>query len=152
VAAWASVVDNRTVFAAADVDPSDLENLRDAELTDVAQAQHDLAEEHVAALADYGVTAAMLTELQSAIDAYDAMVGKPRAERAKRKTATDAVPSEIRRADKILDEQIDRLMRGVEAAAPEFVEAYRNVRNIAQSGGSTEEEGESSESGNPPVG
>lgn len=144
IAAWASETDNRTLFDRADVKEGELQKLRDAELDDAAQVQHDLALDNLAVMPDYGLTNALLADLQSAITAYTPLVGKAYAERSKRKSVTDAIPDEFARADKILDEQLDRLVRQFETDHKSFVDAYRNARRIVQSGGGSrgEDEGE----------
>ena len=83
VAAYASGTGDATLQAQVTFSKSVLKDLRDAELDDRAQAVHDIAADllakHAAAMGDYGLTATKLTDLQSAITAYSAMVGSPRA-------------------------------------------------------------------------
>jgi hypothetical protein len=117
---------------------SKLRDLRDAELDDRAQAVHDIAADLVtkdaAAMSDYGLTATRLTDLQSAITAYSAMVGSPRAAIAGKAAITDAIEGEFSRADNILGQQFDKLVVQFEAANPQFVKAYRSARNIVATG------------------
>jgi hypothetical protein len=138
LAAYASATGNRTLFAKADLRAGNLQKLRDAALDDAALALQDLAAAefgpNAAKLAEYGLNATRLTELSSAITAYSAVVGKPFAERAKRKSATDAIPDELARIDQILSEQLDRLMPQF-AVYKEFVAAYETARRVVQSGG-----------------
>ncbi|MDB6170821.1 MAG: hypothetical protein JWL59_132 [Chthoniobacteraceae bacterium] len=139
LAAYASASGNRTLFDKSDIRLGDLQKLRDAALDDAAFALYSLAAAEFkaspATLAEYGMSAAQLKELSNAIAAYSAMVGKPFAERAKRKSATDAIPDELARIDQVLSEQIDRLMPQF-AGNKEFAAAYENARQIVHSGGS----------------
>jgi hypothetical protein len=124
---FASATDNQTLAAKFNITPSKLQNLRDAQLDDAAQAIHDdadaLVAKDAATMANYGLTAAKLTDLQSAITAYSAMVGSPRAAIAGKTAITAAIEAEIARADKLLNEQLDRLVLQFEADQPAFVSA-----------------------------
>ena len=138
VAAYASGTGDATLQAQVTFSKSVLKDLRDAELDDRAQAVHDIAADLLAkpaaAMGDYGLTAVKLTDLQSAITAYSAMVGGPRAAIAGKAAITDAIEGEFARADQILNGQLDKLVVQFATAHPQFVSAYRSARMIVATG------------------
>ena len=129
---------NQTLAAQCATTESKLKNTRDAVLDDLAQALHDTVAPFVTAqpakLAEYGLTPAMLTDLQSAITAYAAVVGTPRAAIAARAATTTAIDAEIARADANLTSLLDRLMLQFKAAHLDFYNAYLNARKIIDLG------------------
>ena len=138
MAAHASAEGDATLQAQVDLSKSALKNLRDAELDDRAQAIQDIAAElfasHAAAMSDCGLTAVKLTDLQSAITAYGALVGGPRAAIVGRAAITEAIAAEFARVDLVLNGQLDKLVVQFEAENPQFVSAYRSARLIVASG------------------
>ena len=80
----------------ADYSRSDLMGVRDAVVAQTCQNIHDLANPIIAALGAYGLVAADLTTQQTAIDAYTATVGSPRAALTVRKGATAEIEALVK--------------------------------------------------------
>jgi len=103
VAAYASGIGDAKLEAQVSFSKSALKELRDSQLDDRAQAVHDIAAGLVAkgkaAMKDCGLDATKLTDLQSAITAYSAMVASPRAAIAGKAAITTAIDGEFARAD-----------------------------------------------------
>lgn len=91
---------------------------------------HDLGAANAAALADYGVTAAKLTELQTAIDAFADAAAKPRAAISSRAAKTATLPQLFKQADAILTDRMDALLEMFAATNPDFVATYQSARVI----------------------
>jgi hypothetical protein len=91
---------------------------------------HALATEHLASLGDHGITAQKLQRLQDSIDAYTAIIQKPRTARVENKTITARIKTEIRAASQLLREGLDRLILQFRVTAPAFVADYQNARII----------------------
>lgn len=131
---YAFETQNETLAAKFDVTASGLQNTRDSLLDDTAQGVYDAAAPLVTAnaakLAEYGLTPAMLADLQSAITAYSATVGTPRAAVASRSAVTTAIEDEIKRADANLSNILDRLVPQFAADHKAFVDAYHAARKI----------------------
>ena len=131
---------NQTLGAKFDLGEGTLKNTRDSQLDDLAQGVHDDAAALVTAqpakLAEYGLIPAWLTDLQSAITAYSALVGTPRAAIAGRGAITKAIEAEITRADSNLANLLDRLIPQFAAEHLAFVTAYESARKIVDLGGS----------------
>ncbi|HLM00249.1 MAG TPA: carboxypeptidase-like regulatory domain-containing protein [Pyrinomonadaceae bacterium] len=84
---------------------SELLRTKDAILAPRCRNIHDLATANIAALGDYGITAAKLTELQTAIDAFA-------------------------EADALLSERMDTVIGMFAATNPDFVATYQSARKI----------------------
>jgi hypothetical protein len=116
-----------------------LKNTRESLLDDVAQAIHDEAQKLVVAnpakMADYNLTPAMLTDLDTAITAYSGVLGTPRAAVAGRTGVTEAIKAEIERADANLENILDRLILQFAAGHPAFTTAYDTARKVVNAGG-----------------
>jgi hypothetical protein len=132
--AYASANNNNTLLAKADLEKDNFEKLRDDQRDDLAQDMHDEANAIVADLADYNVTAATLTALQTRIDAYRLALPGPENARKAKSTHTELLKQEFARADMLLDKRRDGLIRGFEETNPQFVMDYRNARKITDTG------------------
>lgn len=135
---YAFEANNATLSARFDTAQGRLENLPDIQLDDIAQGIHDEALALITAqaptLAEYGLTPAVLDDLQSAITAYGAAVGTPRAAISSRTAVTAAIAAEIRRASATLNELLDRLMLQYRADHSAFYDAYQSARKIVDLG------------------
>ncbi|HEY5892179.1 MAG TPA: hypothetical protein VIT91_03015 [Chthoniobacterales bacterium] len=94
-------------------------NQRDVEMEGAAERIHSEATTRLASLADYGVTAAALEELEDDIDAYAAIAESPRIGIAGRKTITNQLAEEFRKAESILKDILDRLALQFKTTNPE---------------------------------
>ena len=130
VYAYAVDTGNSTLKQEMKISPSTLKRKTDAELVQMCQAIHDRAAENVNPLKDYGVTADMLTELQTSIDNYAAASPKPRTAIGKRKTRTEIVAQLFRELDEILNDRMDALMGKFRTSHPEFYQTYFNLREV----------------------
>ena len=137
---YAYELNNQTLVAKFNAKEGALQNLRDALLDDTAQDIHDQAAALVTAdavkAAEYALTPAALTDLQSAITAYASTLGTPRAAVASRVAITEAIAAEITRALGNLKNVLDRLIPQFDAAEPAFTAAYAAARKIVNAGNS----------------
>ncbi|SRR5581483_4010412 len=127
---------NNTLATETDFVLSDLTAGRDADAVKDCQNIHDLANTNIAGLGNYGVTAAKLTALQAAIDAFSAIVSKPRDNIAAGKTVTQQLSDEFDAADETLEEGLDRLIGQFQNANAKFVSDYNNARTIVDASAS----------------
>lgn len=128
--AFAVVANNETLKAEADLNVTKLNKTRDEELAPRCQNIHDRAQANLFPLNGYGVTAAKLTALQTAIDTYAADVPKPRTAVANRKTQNINLVELFRQGDAILKDRMDKLVGNLRAAHPDFVTTYEAARII----------------------
>ena len=132
---------NQTLLRKANVVPSDFTNKRDELRDELAQEIHDLANANLAALADYGTTAATLSALATRISAFTLASPSTRTAQTQVSTATDLLADEIKRAEVIQKERLDGLMEQFSDTNPTFYGEYKSARILvnAKGGGKAEE-------------
>lgn len=130
--AFAAKNKNNLLKEAVDFSATDLRRLKDEELVPRCQEIHSLGTTNRAALTDYGVTNAALTELQTEIEAYAANVPKPRSAQTDRSTVKLNLKNLFAEADEILVEQMDRLVEAMSKTDPDFVNTYKSARVIIE--------------------
>lgn len=130
VYAFADATGNSALKAEVDYSLSDLLKVKDSLVAPRCQNIHDKAVENKAALADYGITNAMVTALQAAINSYTETIPKPRAAVSNRKTLNANIVQLFKEIDAILLNQMDKLVITFRTAHPDFVSTYFNVRRI----------------------
>ena len=136
VSAYGSDIGSHELQGKVDYTESDLRRTRDSELTTVCQGIHDAAQSVLANLADYGVTAQTLTDLQSKITGYHGTVGKPASVKSVKQAAGTSLDSAIDEVDKVLEEKMDKLMPKFRASEPDFFNAYFAARSIVDNAAS----------------
>lgn len=128
--AYASKNQNLQLKAEVDFSETDIRRMKDGEVVLRCQKIHDLGVENLAALDDYGVTAAKLADLQTAINSYAQSAPKPRAAITDRATLKANIRQYFKDADTLLKEQIDKLVEPLAGEFPDFVSTYKNARKI----------------------
>ncbi|HEX8249697.1 MAG TPA: carboxypeptidase-like regulatory domain-containing protein [Pyrinomonadaceae bacterium] len=128
--AYAAVTGNNTLKQEVKFKNSDLLRTKDALLAPRCQNIHDLGAANVAALADYGINAAKLTELQTAINDFADAAPKPRAAKTTHSTIVASLTQLFDEADAILTERMDPLIGLFAATNPDFVATYQSARII----------------------
>ena len=139
VMAYAETTDNQALAEAMNIVPSELYKYRDSIVAERCQGVHDAANTHIANLAPYGIVAADVNSLQSAIDKYVALIPRPRTKITERKGATSEIGLLIRDTQRLLGRRMDMLMRGFMISHPDFYRQYQNARIIVDQGGQKEE-------------
>ncbi len=133
VHAYAVKTKNNTLANSVDFSLSDLTGGRDVQSRDKCQNIYNTANTNLANLANYGVTAAKLTALQTSITGYNALISKPRDARAQGKTVTGNIQTEFDAADADLG-IMDDLTGQITVA--KFVSDYENARIIVDTSAS----------------
>ena len=140
VKAFASVQNDLTLKAQADINKTTFSRARDDMRDDIAQGIHDLAQSRIAQLADYGVTAATLTGLQTRIDTYVLWIAKPQTAKSEKTTVTGLLEQEFYRADSILKDRLDGLVEQFKESGTTLYPDYQNARKIVNTGSRPEPE------------
>ena len=135
VHAYAVKSNNNTLADGMDFTLSDLMAGRDTESARRCQEIYDTANTNLAALADYGVTAAKLSLLTAAIGAYNLFITKPRQVRAQHKTTTGSIQTEFDLLDGALG-VLDDLIPQFAPANLKFVDDFNNARTIVDTSAS----------------
>ena len=90
----------------------------------------DAATENLDSLGDHGVTNDKLKTLKQALKAYDAVRALPRNAIGAGAAATKALERLFPQVDRLLENQIDRLVWQFRASTPEFYDKYQTARSI----------------------
>lgn len=149
--AYAAKNKNNELKEAVDFSQTDLRRLKDGELVPRCQTIHDLGITNLGALADYNVTSAALTDLQTTIQNYAASVPKPRTAQTDRSTVKLNIKNLFKEADEILVEQMDRLVESMSKTQPDFVNTYKSARVIIDPKPKKKKPDETNGENNPPA-
>lgn len=134
VIAYASQTNNNELLEAVNYTHSDLVRTRDDQVAERCQIIHNHATAHLAALADYGITAPVLNALQTSITAYNTKVPMPGAAKQTKKTATINLNNLFKETDVILKLQLDKLMLVYKTSNSDFYNKYVGGREIINLG------------------
>lgn len=132
---YANVVNNPELLESIKYSASDLKKSRDTDVIGICNTVVAKANANAAAIATYGVTAAMITELQAAITAYSATLAKPKAAKSQTKTATENLTKLFKEADELLVKRLDLDIELFKTSKPEFYSQYKTARIIIPTGG-----------------
>ena len=130
VFAYASANSNNTLKAEMNLPVTTLMRTRDNALAPRCQNIHDKAVANRVALEDFGITASMLSDLQTAINSYSSETMKPRAAISGRKTINTNLNALFKENDRILNDQLDKLIELFRPENPDFVQTYESTRII----------------------
>jgi hypothetical protein len=120
---------DKELLAIVNVSESFLAKMRDTELVTLSRSILLKANANAAALAAYNVTAAMLTDLQAKIDAYEKSIGAQGGGMADRSSGHTALKNIFGKLNDDLAE-IDDLIELVKKDHPEFYDAYFAARPV----------------------
>jgi len=128
--ALGSVLNDKELLEAGSETKSSLYGTRDTDLITKTQVIHDFANTNAVALADYGITPAMITSLQTRIDDFNSALGTREESMALRVAAGAEVESFFKDADNILGNQMDTIMEVFRESDTQFYNEYKNARVI----------------------
>ena len=83
-----------------------------------------------------------MTAFKKQIDPFEALIPKPRNDKAAQVAATKALPKLLRQADTILKKRLDKLAPKFAADNPEFVDKYFAARAIVDPASKPEKKAE----------
>lgn len=132
---YANVVNNPELLESIKYSASDLKKARDTDVIGICNTVLAKANANAAAIVTYGVTAAMITELQAAITAYSATLAKPKAAKSQTKTATENLTKLFKEADELLTKRLDLDIELFKTSKPDFYSQYKTARIIIPTGG-----------------
>ncbi len=121
--------------SAVQITATDFSRLRLTRRLVLAQQVHDAAAPYVTQLANYGVTAATLADLQTKIDTARTALSQPRNIVALKKAATESMAKAFTAADMLLEIHIDPLVFALRNTSPEFYANYRAARQLVHAPG-----------------
>ncbi len=130
IVAFAQVSGNTTLKAEVDYTQSDLQNAADTILKDRCEIIRQRAAANQAAIAPYGVTAAMVTALQTQITTFLTAIPKPKAALSDRKLVTAKLKTLFDQGDVLLKTKLDALVETVRISNVDLYNGYRNSRAL----------------------
>ena len=131
VLAYARKIGDTSLAWQGDQSPSDLLTRRDTDCARAAAQIVEAARTHLSALADYGVNEARVNAVAEKLTAYEALIPKPRSQKAVSRNATKAMDAAFAAADKMLGDVLDNLTPSLEDTAPDFVREYETAHRLA---------------------
>lgn len=130
VSALGAATNNNQLKEGGKTTRSELRDMRDTLLVTKAQGIYGLANANAAALVPYGITAAVITDLDTKITSYNNSLGARESSVAQQVGATTQIKTLFKKADKQLSEQVDLLMESFADSDPQFYTEYKQARVI----------------------
>ena len=127
---------NAEILESVQYSASYLNKARDTDVIGICNAVLSRAVANATALTAYGVTAAMITELQASITAYSATLAKPQNAKAQTKTATENLTKLFKEAEDLLVKRMDLDIELFKVSKPDFYSQYKTARIIISTKGS----------------
>jgi len=116
------------------VEITDLVRLGDSEIGPRCQEICALAQANAASLAAFGVSAADIAALQTAINDFTPLITKPREAVVGRKAVTEDISNDENAADQLLRKELDPAMRKFKTKEPALFSEYASARMIVDLG------------------
>ncbi len=126
--AYATSINNLTLKQTLNYTHSDLIRAKDTDVFDIGQIVHDALSPIINSMANYGATPATLTALQTAVDNFSDMIGKPRSQKAVTITATKNVKDVILETRAFNKDILDPLIEQYKTSNTEFYDEYHVSR------------------------
>lgn len=133
---YANVNNNPELYDSVKFSPSKMKTARDTEIVGICNTILAKATANAATLVNFGVTAALITELQTSITNYSATVAKPKTAISQTKTATENLAKLFKEIDDLLNKRLDLDIELFKVPKPEFYSQYQTARIVIQTGGS----------------
>lgn len=130
IIAYAAANNNNQLLKEVSFNYSDLFKTKDDQLAPRCKNIHDAAQANLAALTDYGISAATVTTLQNTINNYQSKVPDPRNAAAQKVTIRANLKKLIKEADTVLKLQMDKTIVGLKTTHPDFVSTYKSNRVV----------------------
>ncbi len=137
LAALAEVNSDANLAGQVELTLSALDKLPDDDLEETGTRIATLATTNLAALADYGIAQADVTQLTTLTTQFHTAKTAPREAVVGRASQTDTLPDKIAEVTSILRNRLDKLMTRFKTSQPEFYAGYLSARVIVDRGGSS---------------
>jgi len=142
---YATDTNDNLLAESVDFSKTDLTQIRDTLLIERLDDIIDKATDLLASLGTYGLTQAMIDDLEAKRDAFNALIPRPRIYVSARKNYTTALLPLIQATDKILKKRLDKLMKQFRSTNATFYNTYLNVREIINTSGNNNNDDDTDE-------
>jgi len=133
---YANVTNNVELAASVSYSKTKMKSARDTDIIGICNVILSRANANATAIATYGVTAAMITELQAAITTYSGVMAKPITAKSQTKNATENLAKLFKEVDDILKKRMDLDIELFKVSKPDFYSQYKTARIIINTKGS----------------
>lgn len=127
---YAKTTGNDELYQNSNLSLSEIKDIKDTEITVLANSTVKYAEKNKEQLKDYGISADMIKNYSTAIDGYKEYVTRPQEIKAEKKTATVDLKELFKQLDEQLTEYLDNHMMQFVEKEPQFYSDYENARII----------------------
>lgn len=109
---------------------TDIVAVRETDVEKTVAPVINAARKELPNLADYGITETQITELETSVDDFNSMIGRPRTIRNQTFVAISELQELVDTANGVANNKLDNLMLLFQAAQPGFFEEYKRARVI----------------------
>jgi hypothetical protein len=134
IQAYAASIDDNDLYQTMNYSRTTLLGTEDEDLPQKCNNILDAANDLIANLGDFGITALQLSDFETDIEAWETETTQPRVAISERAAATQSLPVLFKKADAILKKQIDKLMERFLTIDPAFYATYKAARKIVNAG------------------
>ena len=131
--AYAAISGNTVLAGNVKLTKSDLDRARETDVEALVKPVIELARAELDALADYGISEAMLTETETSLDNFKALIGRPRTIRNQAFAAMNLLEELFDAANNLLKNKLDPVMIRFKFTNTDFYSEYERARNIVDS-------------------
>jgi hypothetical protein len=128
--AFAAFTGNVELAGKVKLTKTDIVGARETDVEKTVAPVINAARKELANLADYGITEAQITELETSVDDFNSMIGRPRTIRNQAFAAISELQELVDTANGVANQKLDNLMLLFQAAQPGFFEEYKRARVI----------------------
>ena len=128
--AYAAITGNAKLAGEVDLVESDFTHSRETDVEAMVTPVIKNARKELENLTDYGVTEAMITEAETSLDDFKALIGQPRTIRNQAFAAMSLLDELFDAANDLLNNRLDPLMIRFKYSETEFYSEYERARTI----------------------
>lgn len=128
--AYAAITGNAKLAGEVDLVESDFTHSRETDVEAMVTPVIKNARKELENLTDYGVTEAMITETETSLDDFKALIGQPRTIRNQAFAAKSLMEELFDTTNDLLKNRLDLLMLRFKYTNPEFYDQYIRARTI----------------------
>jgi hypothetical protein len=136
IQSYATVTVNNDLLESVHFTQSTFDKSRDTDIVGICDTIIAKANANITALATYGVTAALVTDLQTALTAYSSYIAKPRTVKAQSKNATENLALYFKQANDAVTTRLDLDIEVYKTSKPDFYSQYWTARVVIDTTGS----------------
>lgn len=128
--AYAAFTGNVELAGKVKLTKTDITTAKETDVEKMVAPVIQAARKELSNLADYGITDAQVTELETSIDDFNSMIGRPRTIRNQAFAAISRLEELVDTANDVAKQKLDNLMLLFQYTQPGFYDEYLRARTI----------------------